>query len=187
MNAVMRHMGICAAVVLIGGFTHSTAAQVQPAQQPATGAAAVQGTIPSGFGEAVDRDIARARAATTAFKNVDAALAAGYPRETDCVQYPPHGAMGYHFTNKALRDAILDVEKPEVLVYEKMPDGSFTFNGVEYVVPISAWTKDEPPTIMGQKLKKADKLGIYYLHVWIWKPSPTGVFADWNPDVKCNS
>jgi hypothetical protein len=93
--------------------------------------------------------------------------------------------MGYHFTNKALRDATLDVEKPEVLVYEKMADGSFAFNGVEYVVPIPAWTSDAPPTIMGQPLKKADKLGIYYLHVWIWKASPTGVFADWNPDVKC--
>jgi hypothetical protein len=186
----MRHLRICVAVVLIGGFTHAVGAQMQPVQPPAAGAtaaAAVKGIIPSGFGEAVDRDIARARAATTAFKNVDAALAAGYPRETDCVQYQPHGAMGYHFTNKGLRDATLDVEKPEVLVYEKRPDGSFAFNGVEYVVPIAAWTKDEPPTIMGQPLKKADKLGIYYLHVWIWKPSPTGVFADWNPDVKCNS
>jgi hypothetical protein len=182
MNPVMRHLGLCVPVLLIGGFTQATSAQMQPTPQPA-----VQGIVPSGFGDAVDRDIARARAATTAFKNVDAAIAAGYPRETDCVQYQPHGAMGYHFTNKGLRDATLDVEKPEVLVYEKMPDGSFSFNGVEYVVPIAAWTKDQPPTIMGQPLKKAEKLGIYYLHVWIWKASPTGVFADWNPDVKCTS
>jgi len=28
-------------------------------------------------------------------------------------------------------------------------------------------------------------LGIWYLHVWHWEPNPSGVFADWNPNVKC--
>ena len=155
---------------------------MQPAEKPA---ATVKGIIPSGFGEAVDRDIARARAATTAFKNVDAAVAAGYPRETDCVQYQPHGAMGYHFNNPALKDATLEVEKPEVLVYEKRPDGTFQLNGVEYFVPFTAWTKTEPPTIMGQNLKRAEGLGFWYLHVWSEKSNPSGIFADWNPNVKC--
>ena len=91
----------------------------------------------------------------------------------------------FHFQNNALLDTTLEVEKPEVLVYERMPDGTFKLNGVEYLVPISAWTRDEPPTIMGQKLKRADKLGIWYLHVWTWEPSPSGIFADWNPRVKC--
>ena len=134
----------------------------------------------------VDRDVARVRAATAKFKVVDVAIAAGYPRTTDCVQYPPHGAMGFHFQNNALLDTTLDVEQPEVLVYERMPDGTFKLNGVEYLVPISAWTSEEPPTIMGQKLKRADKLGIWYLHVWTWEPSPSGIFADWNPRVKCS-
>ena len=64
--------------------------------------------------------------------------------------------MGIHFNNAALKDATLDVEKPEVLVYEKRPDGTFQLNGVEYLVPFTAWTKTEPPTIMGQSLKRAD-------------------------------
>ena len=93
--------------------------------------------------------------------------------------------MGLHYGNDALRDATLDVEKPEVLVYEKMADGAIKLNGVEYVVPIAAWARDEPPTLMGHSLKKAPGLGIWYLHVWIWEPSPTGLFADWNPNVKC--
>jgi hypothetical protein len=38
---------------------------------------------------------------------------------------------------------------------------------------------------MGQALKKADKLGIWYLHVWAWEASPSGLFSDWNPNVKC--
>jgi hypothetical protein len=39
--------------------------------------------------------------------------------------------------------------------------------------------------IMGQNLKRADSLGVWYLHVWIWEPNPSGLFADWNPLVKC--
>jgi hypothetical protein len=58
-------------------------------------------------------------------------------------------------------------------------------NGVEYVVPLSAWPQDEPPAVMGQKLKRATSLGIWYLHVWVWERNPSGLFADWNPNVKC--
>jgi hypothetical protein len=143
------------------------------------------GILPSGFGEAVDRDVLKVLHATAKFKTTEAAEAAGYKRVTDCVEYKPHGAMGYHFQNNALLDTTLDLEHPEVLVYEKMADGTFQLNGVEFLVPISAWKSTEPPRIMGQALKPADKLGIWYLHVWTWKASPSGLFADWNPDVKC--
>jgi hypothetical protein len=95
--------------------------------------------------------------------------------------------MGYHFQNNALLDTTLDVDHPEVLVYERKPDGEFKLNGVEFLVPISAWTSTEPPKVMGQSLKRADRLGIWYLHVWTWEPSPSGLFADWNPRVKCGT
>jgi hypothetical protein len=167
-------------LALASGMAVSGAAQMQPAKP-----AVVLGIIPSGFGDAVDRDVARARSATERFKSVEAAIAAGYPQTSDCVQHQPHGAMGFHHQNNQLLDTTLDVEKPEVLVYERMADGTFRLNGVEYLVPISAWTSEEPPTIMGQKLKRADKLGIWYLHVWIWEASPSGIFSDWNPRVQC--
>jgi hypothetical protein len=167
-------------LLFVGSVIGSAGAQMKPADP-----APVPGIIPSGFDASVDRDVARARAATARFKVVDEAVAAGYPRQTDCVQNPPHGAMGFHYQNNALLDTTLDVERPEVLVYERMPDGAFKLNGVEYLVPISAWKRDEAPMIMGQKLKRAEKLGIWYLHVWIWEASPTGIFADWNPRVKC--
>jgi hypothetical protein len=93
--------------------------------------------------------------------------------------------MGYHFQNNALLDTTLDLDHPEVLVYERRTDGTFKLNGVEFLVPISAWTVSEPPRVMGQALKRADRLGIWYLHVWTWEPSPSGLFADWNPRVKC--
>jgi hypothetical protein len=145
----------------------------------------IPGIVPSGFGEPVDRDILRSRAATERFKSSEAAVAAGYTAANDCVEHQPHGGMGYHFKSDALYDTELDPERPEVLVYERRPDGSLALNGVEHLVPLDKWTRPEPPTIMGQPLKKAEKLGFYYLHVWTWKASPTGVFADWNPDVKC--
>ena len=146
---------------------------------------AVKNIIPSGLGEDIDRDVTKARKATERFRLADAAVSAGYPANTHCVQNQPAGAMGLHYQNNALLDTTLDVEKPEVLVYEKMADGRIKLNGVEYLVPIPAWTSDEAPMIMGQKLKKAPNLGIWYLHAWIWEPSPTGLFADWNPNVKC--
>jgi hypothetical protein len=143
------------------------------------------GILPSGLGESVDRDVARVRAATARFQASEHAVAAGYESTTQCIEKQPEGGMGFHFDNRALRDAVLDVEKPEVLVYERRPDGSFKLNGVEYIVPLSAWKKSEPPTIMGQKLKRAESLGFWYLHAWIWEASPSGLFADWNPRVKC--
>ena len=149
------------------------------------GAEQVPGILPSGFGDAVDRDVKTVRDATAPFHSVAKARDAGYTQETDCVEKPPEGGMGYHFTKRQLRDATLEVARPEVLVYEKRADGSFKLNGVEYIVPVDAWKSSEPPSIMGQKMKRFDRAGIWYLHVWIWEHSPSGIFADWNPRVKC--
>ena len=171
--------GLCVAVLMVSASWSAGSQRSKDARDAPT-------IVPSGFGEAVDGDIARVRAATSRFKVLEAAAAAGYPRHVEqCVQYQPQGAMGFHHQNAALMDATLEVEKPEVLTYERMPDGTYELTGVEYLVPISAWSKTEPPTMMGQKLKRAESLGIWYLHVWIWKQNPSGLFADWNPDVKC--
>ena len=177
MTGIRQMVGALVVAGLVAGPT--------AAQMPSTDTSTAPGIIPSGLGDAVDRDVAKVRDATARFKTTEAAEAAGYKRVGDCVEYQPAGAMGYHFQNNALLDRTLDVDHPEVLVYEKKPDGAFKLNGVEFLVPISAWTDAEPPRIMGQALKKADSLGIWYLHVWTWEPSPTGLFADWNPNVKC--
>lgn len=155
------------------------------AQTRATDTSQAAGVLPSGLGDAIDRDVAKVRDATARFKATAAAEAAGYKPVSGCVEHQPAGAMGYHFQNNALLDTTLDLDHPEVLVYEKKRDGAFKLNGVEFLVPISAWTAAEPPRIMGQSLKKAESLGIWYLHVWTWEPSPSGLFADWNPNVTC--
>jgi hypothetical protein len=172
---------ILGGLVIAGAMTGAAVAQ-----SPSPDMAA-QGVLPSGLGDSIDRDVIRIRAATERFKSSEAAVSAGYASAANCIEHQPAGAMGYHFQNNTLLDTTLDVEHPEVLVYERKADGTFKLNGVEFLVPISKWTSTEPPRIMGQALKRADSLGIFYLHVWTWEPSPSGLFADWNPRVKCGS
>lgn len=142
--------------------------------------------LPTGLGETVDRDIARARAATAPFKDIERAVAAGYPaRAPRCLANPPAGGMGYHHQNTALTDTLIEVERPEILVYGDGPDGRHELIGIEYVVPFDVWKHTDPPEVMGQRLKRAEALRIWYLHVWLWKPNSSGLFADWNPAVTC--
>jgi hypothetical protein len=158
-------------------------------REGAGGMAGEQAAGAGAYGAAVDSDIARVREATEPFRSLDAAAAAGYARSVrQCVAHPEHGAMGYHHANAALLDDRLEVERPEMLVYERAADGEYVLNGVEYIVPYSARSKEaEPPTIMGQKLKRADGLQLWYLHVWIWRENGAGLFADWNAAVECRA
>jgi hypothetical protein len=173
------------ACVLLGGPIGSLSAAA--AQTPSMSAqpAAVPGILPTEFGESVDRDIAKVREATARFAVDAEAIAAGYEATTRCIQHPQEGAMGFHYRKEALRDGTLEVEHPEFVMYERMPDGRMKMTGVEYVVPIPTWTRSDPPTIMTRPLIRDDKLGIFYLHAWIWEPNPSGLFANWNPRVKC--
>ena len=127
------------------------------------------------------------RAATRRFQPLDSAVAAGYARDVaDCLVHEHHGAMGYHHTNRALADAKVETARPEILLYERRPDGAYHLNGVEYIVPYRAWPRDSiPPVALGQTMKHEDNLQIWYLHAWAWTTNTDGVFADFNPAVQC--
>lgn len=131
--------------------------------------------------------VARLRAATAPFRNLDSAVAAGYVRDVpDCLVHEHHGAMGYHHINRALADAKVDVEHPEILLYERLPDGEYRLNGVEFIVPYRAWPRDStPPVLMGRPMKHEDHLNLWYMHVWAWTDNADGLFADFNPAVQC--
>lgn len=69
----------------------------------------------------VAADIARLRSATRSFQQLDSAVAAGYPRTVaDCLVHEHHGAMGYHHLNRNYLTRNIDVDKPQILLYEKM-------------------------------------------------------------------
>ncbi|HEX6134866.1 MAG TPA: hypothetical protein VFZ24_12940 [Longimicrobiales bacterium] len=141
------------------------------------------------YAPSVRRDLATAREATAAFRSLDAAVQAGYPESVpQCIRHADHGAMGYHHMNRALMDARIEVERPEILLYSRTGGGEYVLNGVEYIVPYSVRPRDAaPPTVMDQPLKRSDPLGIWYLHVWLWTENPSGLFADWNPAVECSA
>mgnify|MGYP003575929093 FL=1 len=94
--------------------------------------------------------------------------------------------MGYHHVNRSYVDAKAEVERPEILLYERGANGAARLNGVEYIVPYAAWSRDSaPPVLMGQTLRREDNLNIWYLHVWAWNENPDGIFADYHPRVTC--
>ncbi len=146
--------------------------------------------------------LAGVRQATARFHDLDAALAAGYELGwvngsgiriiTGCVAGGAAGAMGYHYFHPDLmRDHAVDPLRPEALVYAPNADGQLKLAAVEYVVlgpgsnpsnPVS-----EPPTVFGMHMHILNPaVGFYLHHAWIWKPNPSGMFADWNPDVSCS-
>jgi hypothetical protein len=135
----------------------------------------------------VDTDLERLRAATRPFRVLDSAVAAGYARDvSDCLVHEHHGAMGYHHANRGYLSRTLDVAKPQILLYERRPDGAYRLNGVEFIVPYRLYARDSaPPVLFGRQLMREDNLAIWYLHVWAWTPNPDGVFANFHPEVRC--
>jgi hypothetical protein len=127
------------------------------------------------------------RDATRRYQTLDSAVAAGYPREVrDCLVHEHHGAMGYHHVNRGYLDAVLDVTRPEILLYERTPKGEYRLNGVEFILPYTRYARDSaPPVFMGQTLRREDNLKFWYLHVWAWNENPDGIFANFHPRVTC--
>ena len=143
--------------------------------------------VTAGPDPAARAGLAQLREATRPYQNLDAAVAAGYPASVpDCLVHEHHGAMGYHHVNRGYLTTDLSVERPQILLYERVPDGGYRLNGVEFIVPYRIWPRDSvTPVLLGQRLKHEDNLKIWYLHVWAWKQNADGVFADFNPDVRC--
>jgi hypothetical protein len=136
------------------------------------------------------RDVRRA---THEFQDVTAAIAAGYVSTRSCVSGPSGGAMGVHFVNEAfIADGVLDVQRPEVLVYE--PDnGRLRLVAIEFFVGAEQWdgANAGPPVLGGQHFNyvgapnRLRNPAYYELHVWAWKRNSNGIFSDWNPAVSC--
>jgi hypothetical protein len=149
---------------------------------------------------ALHDEVGQVRRVTARFHDVDAALEAGYELGwvngsgtriiSGCVAHATAGAMGYHYFNRELMDDLaVDVLQPEVLVYESRPDGSRKLVAVEWVArgPNSNPPGvTEPPSVLGMPMHiLVPAVGFYIMHAWVWKPNPSGIFTDWNPEVSC--
>ena len=166
------------------------------------------------LGSSVLAELAQVRQAVAGFHDVDAAVAAGYTAWSPDPFAPnatcpssPEGNMGYHLVNVGLRggaanpaagDAVIDPLRPEMLLYEKRPDGKMHLVGVEYLVFTAAWERVNgpgaaPPTVFGEPLPPSlhtfpgnpNPIPHYELHVWVWTSNSLGMFYPWNPSVSC--
>jgi hypothetical protein len=136
------------------------------------------------------------RDATARFKDVNTAIAEGYVLQFGCVTGSDSGAMGLHYVNGDLvNSGVLDPTRPQIIIYEPMPDGSVKLIGADYLVIADTWNKTHSgaPEMMGQLFhlfEAPNRFGLpafYTLHVWAWKDNPNGAFVNWHPDVSCAS
>ncbi len=136
-----------------------------------------------------------ARRATLAFRDVNAARTAGYKRASHCEADPKYGAMGIHYANQALlADGKLDITRPEVLVYQLTRGGKLRLGALEYFqadADQDLATDPDRPSLFGvpfdgPMLGHNPQMPIHYdLHVWLYRHNPAGLFAMWNPSVRC--
>jgi hypothetical protein len=131
-------------------------------------------------------DLSTLRQVIVGFEDISVARTAGYDEQiTTCWYHSTRGGQGYHFGRTELIDGTVTLTEPELVMYAPRADGTYEFLGVEYIVPISAWSGAEPPTLLGRQFMRNEQLQLYVLHVWLGKENPEGLYADWNPNVSC--
>ena len=125
------------------------------------------------------------------------------------------GAMGIHFFRPDLLGITAppnprvdgtgthtDFRKPAILIYEPQADGSMKLVAVENLVFQKSWHaagNAKPPSFHGveydnmrddpaTKIDEAHMFEPHYdRHVWLYRPNPAGVFAQFNPTVSCKA
>ena len=132
-------------------------------------------------------ELRQAHSATARYHALEQALADGYFEATPCFEDSVAGGQGFHYLNLALLDDDLDPTKPELLQYIPTEDG-LKFVAVEYAVPAVG----PIPSLFGQDFHPfpapPDEPDLFVLHVWLLPevPNPSGLFADWNPNLSCD-
>lgn len=125
------------------------------------------------------------------------------------------GAMGIHFFRPDLlgiteppnprvsgNGTHVDFLKPSILIYEPKADGSLELVAVENLVFQKSWHaagNKRPPSFHGveydtmqdnpsTQVDEAHMFEPHYdRHVWLYRKNPSGIFAQFNPNVSCKS
>jgi hypothetical protein len=177
-----------ASALLIGSACDPGTLSTGPeATEPPEAAATV--VAGEALGPAVERDLAALRRLTAPMHRFDHATSeegGWFVQATNCRENPGVGGMGYHYANPAYLDGVVEVEKPEILMYEPRKNGGMRLVGVEYIIPfVILGPESEAPTLMGQTFQQNFSDGVWMLHVWLWQDNPRGIFENWNPTVSC--
>lgn len=127
--------------------------------------------------QAQNRDIARARAASARYHDLQNAIDDGFVD----TGLPCFDGQGFHWI-RVDRINTYNVEEPAILVYA--PDGKL--GAVEWATPVDAVGGVRPvlfgETFHGPVLDPP----LYVLHVWAWNHNTDGMFDDDNPRISCN-
>ncbi len=176
MQTIARRFGIALVFSAVACTSHAgpaTSAPVPP--------------IADGFDANVRRDVETLRAATNKYHELAAAEAAGYPTTMPkCIADSTMGGMGYHLIDRKSIDDKQEIEHPEMLIYATDGEAKPELVAVEYIVPYRVHPATEkPPRLFGQEYKRYDQYSYWGLHVWAWRRNAAGLFADWNPGIRC--
>jgi hypothetical protein len=161
------------------------------ADEAAAPDAAHQHPVAAKVEEVRSADLDRLRRALAPYHKLRDAKAAGWrfiiPNLDGSLCFTkPNAAMGFHYADTGLiEDGLVDLERPEALLFEPQAGGGMRLVGVEYIVPVALWTGPTPPRLFGREFPEVPAFGVYGLHVWIERENPRGLFAPFNPSVSC--
>jgi hypothetical protein len=141
---------------------------------------------------AVNQWLAALRKETAHLQQFERAAPAGFDTKLlACMERAGEGGQGQHYGNMG-RITKLEIEElaPEVVMYERQKNGREQLIAVEFIIPFALLPYSEaqaanPPSIRGVNFMPNHDLELWVLHVWLWKNNPSGMFANWNPDVSC--
>lgn len=146
------------------------------------------------------------------FKDVNYAREQRYIQASPCEQRPGLGAMGHHFVRPDLlgmtapvngrmngTGTYTDTDPPAILLYVPDEHGELQLAGIEMLVFAAAWDAENshPPMYRGREYNyMADNpdtlqdeahgfMPHYDLHIWLFEHNPSGLYAQWNPDLSC--
>lgn len=133
-------------------------------------------------------DLAAVRQATVQYRNVDAAVMAGYEAVGECVP-----GMGFHYVNFS-QFGQMDPLTPDALTYAANSAGQLRLVAAEWFKvdeDQDLGTDSDRPSMFGKDFDgpmpgHAPGMPIHYdLHAYPWQGNPDGVLATFNPNVRC--
>jgi hypothetical protein len=163
----------------------------------------------------LNQQLARLRAVTAQYHDLDTALADGFTLQPGGCHIATDGfALGFQYINlQRFISPEVDADEPEFLSYMPTGNGNMRLVGIAYanraffrdtrppetpgyragnfvwtqpVIPAYLEEVAGPFSLFGQSSRRIfGGRWLYLLTVWPWAPNPNGMFADGNPSLSC--
>jgi len=125
------------------------------------------------------------REALSKYRDVSVALSNGYQSAATYVQ-GTNGVMTTPFINPYIDT--LDPERPQILLYDLTPQGTYELVGTKWYRPATA--VDAAPRLFGRQLNGPQDGHVpsvpehYGLTAWLFRENPDGLFEPFNPAIE---